>query len=55
MSAESFDVVVIGAGVIGTAVAFHRGRLSAGRTLVVERRTIGAGTTSPSSGILRTH
>jgi sarcosine oxidase, subunit beta len=52
---DTFDVVVVGAGVIGASVAFHLSRLGAGRVLVVDRRTIGAGTTSQSSGILRTH
>jgi len=52
---DTFDVIVIGAGVIGASVAFHLSRLGAGRVLVVDRRTIGAGTTSQSSGILRTH
>ncbi|CAM3687199.1 4-methylaminobutanoate oxidase (Formaldehyde-forming) [Bordetella sputigena] len=52
---QSFDVIVIGAGVIGSSVAFHLSRLGAGRVLVVDRSTIGAGTTSQSSGILRTH
>jgi glycine/D-amino acid oxidase-like deaminating enzyme len=52
---EKFDVVVIGGGVIGTSVAFHLSRLDATRVLLVERETIGAGTTAQSSGILRTH
>lgn len=52
---DAFDVVVIGAGVIGSSVAFHLSRLGAGRVLVVDRRTIAGGTTSQSSGILRTH
>jgi sarcosine oxidase subunit beta len=52
---DTFDVVVVGAGVIGASVAFHLSRLGAGRVLVVDRRTIGAGTTAQSSGILRTH
>ncbi|SDV50677.1 NAD(P)/FAD-dependent oxidoreductase [Chitinasiproducens palmae] len=52
---ETYDVVVIGAGVIGSSVAFHLARLGAQRVLVVDRGTIGAGTTSQSSGILRTH
>ncbi|MBV9890896.1 MAG: FAD-binding oxidoreductase [Rhizobacter sp.] len=52
---ESFDVVVIGGGVIGTSVAFHLARLGAGRVLLLERATIGSGTTAQSSGILRTH
>ena len=52
---EKFDVIVIGGGVIGTSVAFHLAKLGAKRVLLLERGTIGAGTTSQSSGILRTH
>lgn len=52
---KSFDVIVVGAGVIGSSVAFHLAKLGAGRVLVIDRGTIGAGTTSQSSGILRTH
>ncbi len=52
---NSFDVIVIGAGVVGTSVAFHLARLGARRVLVLERGQIGTGTTSQSSGILRTH
>ena len=50
-----YDVIVIGAGVIGSSVAYHLAALGAGRVLVLDRTTIGAGTTSQSSGILRTH
>ena len=52
---EQFDVVVIGGGVIGTSVAFHLSRLGAKKVLLLERETIGSGTTAQSSGILRTH
>jgi sarcosine oxidase, subunit beta len=52
---EKFDVIVIGGGVIGTSVAFHLATLGAKKVLLLERETIGAGTTSQSSGILRTH
>lgn len=52
---DAFDVIVVGAGVIGASVAFHLSRMGAGRVLVVDRRAIGTGTTSQSSGILRTH
>lgn len=52
---DTYDVVVIGAGVIGTSVAFHLSKLGAKKVLVLDRATIGAGTTSQSSGILRTH
>lgn len=52
---QAYDVIVIGAGVIGSSVAFHLARLGAGRVLVLDRTQVGAGTTSQSSGILRTH
>ena len=52
---NTYDVVVIGAGVIGTSVAFQLTKLGAKNVLVLDRATIGAGTTSQSSGILRTH
>ncbi len=50
-----YDFVVIGAGVIGASVAHHLAAEGARSVLVIERGTIGAGTTSQSSGLLRTH
>jgi sarcosine oxidase subunit beta len=55
MQTESYDFIVIGAGVIGTSVAFHLAELGARRVLVLERLQIGSGTGAQSSGILRTH
>jgi sarcosine oxidase subunit beta len=52
---ESFDAIVIGAGVIGSSVAYHLAHLGAKKVLVLERLQIGAGTSTQSSGILRTH
>jgi len=52
---DRYDVIVIGAGVIGSSVAYHLAALGAGRVLVLDRTQVGAGTTSQSSGILRTH
>ncbi|SHE41206.1 sarcosine oxidase subunit beta [Lampropedia hyalina DSM 16112] len=52
---EQYDAIIIGAGVIGTSVAYHLARLGCTRVLVLDRTQIGAGTTSQSSGILRTH
>ncbi|SAL46141.1 FAD dependent oxidoreductase [Caballeronia sordidicola] len=46
---------MIGAGVIGTSVAFHLSKFGAKNVLVLDRATIVAGTTSQPSGILRTH
>ena len=33
----SYDAIVIGAGVIGSSVAYHLARFGAGRVLVLER------------------
>jgi len=55
MQTFSYDYIIIGAGVIGTSVAFHLAQLGASRVLVLERDQIGAGTGAQSSGILRTH
>lgn len=52
---HQFDFIVIGAGVIGSSVAYHLARFGAKRVLVLDRTQVGAGTTSQSSGILRTH
>jgi len=52
---QSYDAIVIGAGVIGSSVAFHLARLGAGKVLVLDRSQIGSGTSTQSSGILRTH
>jgi len=49
------DVIVIGAGVIGTSVAWHLAAHGARNVLVLERGQVGEGTSSQSSGILRTH
>ena len=50
-----FDVIVIGAGVVGSSVAYHLARFGARNVLVLDRGQVGAGTTAQSSGILRTH
>jgi sarcosine oxidase subunit beta len=52
---RTFDAIVVGAGVIGSSVAYHLARLGCTKVLVLDRTQVGAGTTSQSSGILRTH
>ena len=52
---EHFDAIVIGGGVIGTSIACHLARFGAGRVLLLERGTLGSGTSAQSSCIVRTH
>jgi sarcosine oxidase subunit beta len=52
---RSADIVVIGAGVIGSSVAWNLAALGARNVLVLDRAGIGNGTSAHSSGILRTH
>lgn len=48
------DVIIIGAGVQGTSLAFHLARRGASVT-VLEREVVGAGATGRSSGFVRMH
>ncbi|MFQ5937459.1 MAG: NAD(P)/FAD-dependent oxidoreductase [Acidiferrobacterales bacterium] len=52
---ESYDVVVIGGGVMGAAAAFHLNKLGAGSIALVEQGEICAGGTAKSCAIVRTH
>jgi sarcosine oxidase subunit beta len=49
------DVVVVGAGVIGAATAFHLSLLGAGDVLVLDRATVGSGMSCRSSALVRMH
>jgi sarcosine oxidase subunit beta len=48
------DVVIVGAGVQGAALAFHLARRGA-RVAVLDRTSVGAGATGSSSGFVRMH
>jgi sarcosine oxidase subunit beta len=52
---ESYDAIVIGGGVIGVSIAYHLARFGCPRVLLLERGTLGGGTTAQSSCIIRTH
>jgi glycine/D-amino acid oxidase-like deaminating enzyme len=52
---ERADVVVIGAGVMGTSIAYHLVRRRAGRVVLLEKQTVCSGTSAKSSAIVRTH
>jgi sarcosine oxidase, subunit beta len=49
------DVLVVGAGVIGAATAFHLSRLGAGTVTVLDRATVASGMSSRSSALVRMH
>ena len=51
---ETADVIIIGAGVHGTSLAFHLAERGTS-VIVVERATIAAGATGRSSGLVRMH
>ncbi len=49
------DVLVVGAGVIGAATAFHLSRLGSGTVTVLDRGSVGSGMSSRSSALVRMH
>lgn len=49
------DVLIVGGGCMGASIAYHLARAGAGRITLLERRTIGSGTTGASSAIVRQH
>ena len=53
--ADTFDVAVIGGGVMGASAAFHLKKLGAARVVVLERGQICGGGTAKSCAIVRTH
>lgn len=53
--AQTFDVIVVGGGVFGTAIAFYLAERRAGSILLLDASTIAAGATGWTSGIVRVH
>jgi sarcosine oxidase subunit beta len=52
--AQTFDVIVIGAGIMGCSAAFELAQRGL-KVAVVEKGGIGAGSTGKSSAIIRQH
>ena len=51
---ERAGIVIIGGGIIGTAVAYHLAKRGVAKdVLVLEQATVGSGTTSASGGGIR--
>lgn len=55
MATVEYDVVVVGAGVIGCSTAFHLARLGVRRVALVERRHVAWGASGRSGALVRTH
>jgi sarcosine oxidase, subunit beta len=51
---QNFDAIIIGAGVMGTSIAFHLTERGL-KPLILERRQVGFGATGSSSGLVRMH
>ena len=49
------DIVIVGAGVMGTSIAFHLARRGAGKIAVVEKEHVGRGGSGRSSALVRMH
>jgi len=49
------DIVILGAGVMGTAIAFHLAKRKAGKILVVDKGHVGQGGSGRSSALIRMH
>ena len=55
MSTRTADIVVIGAGVIGSAIAFQLSRRRAGHVVVVDKGEVASGGSGRSSALVRMH
>ena len=53
MAPRSAAVVIVGAGAIGCSIAYHLAARGQSDVVVVERATIGAGSTSKAAGGIR--
>lgn len=52
---ETFDAIVIGAGVVGASIAFHLAKLGGLKVCVVDRGPVCTGGTAKSCAIVRSH
>ena len=52
---QSYDVIVIGAGIMGASTAYHLKKSGVGKVLLFERRAPAAGGTGLTAGVIRQH
>jgi sarcosine oxidase subunit beta len=55
LSVKSADFIIIGAGVIGTSIAFHLAKRRAGRIVVIDKEHVANGGSGRSSALIRMH
>jgi sarcosine oxidase, subunit beta len=52
---KTADVVILGAGVMGTSIAFHLAKRKAGKIVVIDKGHVGRGGSGRSSALIRMH
>ena len=52
---KAADVVILGAGVMGTSIAFHLAKRRAGKIVVIDKDHVGRGGSGRSSALIRMH
>ena len=52
---EAYDVIVVGAGVVGASTAFHLAKLGGGKICLIDRSQVCSGGTAKSCAIVRSH
>ena len=52
---DTTDILILGAGVMGTSIAFHLARRAAGRIVVIEKEQVAFGGSGRSSALVRMH
>jgi glycine/D-amino acid oxidase-like deaminating enzyme len=52
---KTADVVILGAGVMGSSIAFHLAQRKAGKIVVLDKDHVGRGGSRPSSALIRMH
>jgi len=52
---KTADVVILGAGVMGTAIAFHIAKRKTGKIVLLDRDHVGRGGSGRSSALIRMH
>jgi sarcosine oxidase subunit beta len=52
---KSADVVILGAGVVGTSIAFHLAKRRVGKIVVIDKDHVGRGGSGRSSALIRMH